>query len=69
MIQWLSANIAPVFKKGDVHAAENYRPVSLTCVSCKILEHIICKHIWKTTKYWPILTTDLDQDTDVQHSF
>jgi hypothetical protein len=37
---WLSANIAPVFKKGDVHAAENYRPVSLTCVSCKILEHV-----------------------------
>jgi uncharacterized Fe-S radical SAM superfamily protein PflX len=28
---WLSANIAPVFKKGDVHAAENYRPVSELC--------------------------------------
>ena len=25
---WLNANIAPVFKKGDVHASENYRPVS-----------------------------------------
>ena len=23
----------------------NYRPIPLTCVSCKILEHIICKHI------------------------
>ena len=26
---WLSANVAPVYKKGDVHKAENYRPVSL----------------------------------------
>ena len=25
---WRNANVAPVFKKGDVHQAENYRPVS-----------------------------------------
>ena len=25
--------------------AENYRPVSLTSVSCKLLEHSICKHL------------------------
>ena len=42
---WLNANIAPVYKKGDVHLPENYRPVSLTCISCKLLEHIVCKHI------------------------
>ena len=42
---WLNANVSPVYKKGDVHLPENYRPVLLTCVSCKILEHIICKHI------------------------
>ena len=28
-----------------MHLAENYRPVSLTSVSCKLLEHIICKHM------------------------
>jgi hypothetical protein len=33
---WLIASIAPVLEKGDVHAAKNYRPISLTCVSCKI---------------------------------
>jgi hypothetical protein len=33
---WLSANIAPVLKKGNVHAAENHRPISLTCVSCSV---------------------------------
>ena len=42
---WLKAYITPVFNKGARCAPENYRPVSLTCVPCKILEHIICKHI------------------------
>ena len=39
---WTDANIAPVFKKGDKHSAENYRPVSLTSVLSKTLEHIVC---------------------------
>ena len=41
----IDANVSPVFKKGDVHLAENYRPVSLTSVSCKLLERVICKHL------------------------
>ena len=42
---WKSAYISPIFKKGAVCEAENYRPVSLTCIPCKILEHIICSHL------------------------
>ena len=38
---WRSASIVPIFKKGDKHQASNYRPVSLTSISCKLLEHII----------------------------
>lgn len=38
---WLKANITPVFKKGSKHSAQNYRPISLTAVPCKILEHVI----------------------------
>ena len=38
---WLKANITPVFKKGSKHLAAIYRPISLTAVPCKILEHII----------------------------
>ena len=34
---WKSAYISPIFKKGVVCEAENYRPVSLTCIPCKIL--------------------------------
>ena len=40
---WISANIAPIYKKGDRHLAENYRPVSLTCVLSKLLEQIVCR--------------------------
>ena len=43
--EWLLANICPLFKKGDRALARNYRPVSLTCVPCKLLEHIVCSNI------------------------
>ena len=39
------ANVAPIFKKGSKLQAVNYRPVSLTCITCKLFQHIICKHI------------------------
>ena len=38
--EWLLADICPLFKKGDRALACNYRPVSLTYVPCKLLEHI-----------------------------
>ena len=37
--------MSPVFKKGSRSDPANYRPVSLTCISCKLLEHILCTHI------------------------
>ena len=42
---WRNANVSLIFKKGDRHTASNYRPVSLTCVCCKLLEHIVCRQI------------------------
>ena len=42
---WRQANVAPVFKKGEKYDAANYRPVSLTCICCKTLEHIIVSNI------------------------
>jgi len=38
---WKTANIVPIFKKGDRTDRANYRPVSLTSVPCKIIESII----------------------------
>ena len=41
---WVSANITHVFKKGDKQQVSNYRPISLTCILCKVLEKIVhCK--------------------------
>ena len=43
--QWLQAVVTPIFKKGRKTLAENYRPVSLTCILCKLLEKLIVKMI------------------------
>ena len=59
---WRNANISPIFKKGDRHTAANYRSVSLTCVCCKMLEHIICCHIMNRLEHYKILT-------NLQHGF
>lgn len=39
---WKIAHVTPVFKKGSRTLAENYRPISLTSIVCKILESLIC---------------------------
>ena len=59
---WREAHIVPLFKKGDKHLASNYRPVCLTSVTCKILEHIVHSNI---------INHFLDDETlyDNQHGF
>ena len=38
---WRLANVFPLYKKGAKDLPENYRPVSLTSVWSKLLEHIV----------------------------
>ena len=52
----------PFFKKGEKYDAANYRPVSLTCICCKTLEHILVSNINKHLALDSILA-------DCQHSF
>ena len=42
---WKQALVVPIFKKGDKHQPSNYRPVSLTLITSKLLEHIIHSNI------------------------
>ena len=35
---WKQANETPIFKKDSSASPKNYRPISLTCVGCKIFE-------------------------------
>ena len=59
---WLRANITPLFKKGERTDASNYRPVSLTCICSKLLEHIIHANVMDHFDKYSILT-------DKQHGF
>ena len=43
--EWKEANITPLFKTGWRNKPENYRPVSLTSVVCKLLEILIRDHM------------------------
>jgi len=42
---WRNANVAPIYKKGSKSLLINYRPISLTCICSKIMEHIIASNI------------------------
>ena len=43
--EWRKAIITPKFKKGSASDPSNYRPISLTCTCCKVLESIITTEI------------------------
>ena len=36
LFQWKTAIVVPVFKKGSRDIPNNYRPISLTCVLCRV---------------------------------
>ena len=59
---WRNANVAPVFKKGPVCNAANYRPISLTCIACKVMEHVVVSHMRKHLELHNALT-------ELQHGF
>ena len=60
--EWSLANICPLYRKGDKALACNYRPVSLTYIPCKLLEHIVCSNIMAHLDKYKLLS-------DRQHAF
>ena len=59
---WKEANVSPIFKKGEKSDPSNYRTILLTCVLCKVLEHIFAS---SSAKHF----TELDILYDLQHGF
>jgi hypothetical protein len=53
---WKDANVTPIFKKGEQYEPANYRPVSLTSVCCKVLEHILTSTMMNHLESHGVLT-------------
>ena len=59
---WSLAYVTSVFKKGNKNLAKNYWPVTLICMTCKLIEHTIYKHILNHLESYNI-------SSDLQHGF
>ena len=60
--EWKKAKVVPIFKKGDHSAASNYRPVSLTSIVSKVMEHITSSQVMRHLDINDVLH-------DAQHGF
>jgi hypothetical protein len=58
---WKVVNIVAIYKSGERCSAENYRPISLTCIVVKVAEQLH-NHIMK-------YLLDLNLLSDKQHGF
>lgn len=52
---WKEATIAPVYKKGPKSKPSNYRPISVTCIPSKLMEHITVSSMMKHSDSYEIL--------------
>ncbi|BHF71211.1 hypothetical protein SprV_0401426600 [Sparganum proliferum] len=59
---WKSARITPLHKGGSKTSANNYRPISLTSICCKLMEKIIKRELMRFLEQHNLLS-------DAQHGF
>ena len=59
---WKRALVTPIFKKGARSKPENYRPVSVMAICCKVAKHIIVSQTMRHLDHHNILV-------DCQHGF
>ena len=45
-IEWKYHSVTPLYKSGDRSSVKNYRPISLLCITSKVLQFIIFHHIY-----------------------
>ena len=61
-IAWKNANICALHKKGVTSDPNNYRPISLTVIACKIMERIIANNLLSYLKFNNLISLE-------QHGF
>ncbi|KAA3674376.1 uncharacterized protein DEA37_0000744 [Paragonimus westermani] len=42
---WKEVTVTPIFEVGDQHSPASYRPINLTSIPCKIMEHLLKRAI------------------------
>lgn len=57
---WKTAQVTALHKKGPKWEACNYRPISLTCILCKVFEKVVRNHV---------MNHFLPYVSDTQHGF
>jgi len=55
---WKKAIVCPIFKEGGRKNPSNYRPVSLTSIYSKIMEHVIYSNIMFHLEAYNVLSPD-----------
>ena len=53
----MSANVVPVYKRGDRQTPSNYRPISLTSIVVKTMERIIHSEVISTLEAHHLIST------------
>ena len=49
--EWQTATVSSIHKKDDKSLPNNDRPISLTCIACKVMEHVLSSH---TSRYFEV---------------
>lgn len=55
---WKEANVCPVYKKGDPHNCNNYRPISLLSCTGKLFERCVFKYLFNYLRDNNLLSVD-----------
>ena len=55
-LEWKKVLVCPLFKKGNRRDPLNYRPISLTCICSKLMEHKIFSNIMSHVETHQILS-------------
>lgn len=50
--EWKKSKVFPVYKSGNRNSPLNYRPISITSVPCKIMEHVLYSQVMNSNNFF-----------------